>query len=376
MSRYLRLARILISALEDRISLLSKKYPSISESTIRELASLDPTQGSLLEWLTRQVKSGQFRFPEDSFRMTPALSTFLQLKKSPRLLKEHNVSPDINSYTFHSLESLHDKISGTSLKTQRQTQEESKSLGAKTIYDTPPYKIIQIGGPKTDPKLAQEAACLYAKNTKWCTSQPQTASSYLENGPLYIIFKNGEKLAQTDGSQLMNLQDEEISILQDPDLWKILTKLGIISKSKYSYYYALDILQAPFPQGEPAISKSTQYSFYYALEVLHAPFPLGEPAISQSPEYAQDYAHYILHAPFPLGEPAISQEDCSSYLYALDVLEAPFPQGEPAISQSPEYSYFYARDVLHAPFPLGEPAISKRPHVLEKYQNFLSSLRS
>jgi hypothetical protein len=427
-SRSLRLARILISALEDRISLLAKKYPSVPESTIRSLSELDPTKGSLLEWLVRQVKSGQFRFPEDSFRMTPVLSTFLKLKKSPRLLQQHNVSPDINKYSFYDLESLHDKISGTSLKTQRQTIEESKSQGAKTIYDTPPYKIIQIGGPKTDPKLAQEAACLYAKNTKWCTSQPQTASSYLENGPLYIIFKNGVKLAQTDGLQLMNVRDREIPITKAPNLWKLLAKLNIVSPSFYSYSYAKDVIKGPFPQGEPAIardpeysflyvkdvlkapfpmgepaisqtiyfsyhyasnvlkapfplgepaiSQSTEYSLYYAKDILHAPFPLGEPAISRSPGYSYAYAQEVLKAPFPLGEPAISRSSHFSYQYARDVLQAPFPLGEPAISKDPEYSYQYAEDVLKAPFPLGEPAISKSPWALRSYEKFLSSLRS
>jgi hypothetical protein len=367
MNRTLRLAKILVAALEDRISLLSKKYPSIPLETIRSLSELDPTKGSLLEWLVRQVKSGQFRFPEDNFRMTPALSTFLQLKKSPRLLKEHNASPDINSYTFHSLESLHDKISGTSLKTQRQTQEESKSLGAKTIYDTPPYKIIQIGGPSTDPKLAQEAACLYAKNTKWCTSQSETASIYLKKGPLYVIFKDGEKIAQTDGTQLMNVEDEEISIAKAPNLWKLLAKLNIISKSKYSYYYALNILKAPFPQGELAISQSPEISYLYAHDVLHAPFPLGEPAISQTAYYSYSYAKDVLQAPFPLGEPAISQSPEYSYYYARKVLKAPFPPGEPAIATSTFDSYYYVKEVLKAPFPLGEPTIAKAPALAIQY---------
>jgi hypothetical protein len=225
MNRTLRLAKMLVAALEDRISLLSKKYPSVPLETIRSLSELDPTQGSLLEWLTRQVKSGQFRFPEDSFRMIPALNTFLQLKKSPRLLKEHNASPDINKYSFHDLETLHDKISGTSLKTQRQTIEESKSQGSKTIYDTSPYKIIQIGGPGVDLDLAVQAACTYAKGTKWCTANSAAADTYLSKSPLYVIFKNGVKLAQTDGIQLMSVRDREISITKAPKLWKFLAYL-------------------------------------------------------------------------------------------------------------------------------------------------------
>jgi hypothetical protein len=358
MSRSLRLARLLISSLEDRISLLSKKYPSVPESTIRELASLDPTHGSLLEWLTRQVKSGQFRFPEDSFRMSPALSTFLQLKKSPRLLQQHSASPDINKYTFHSLEDLHDKISGVELKSQRQTIEESKSKAAKTIYDTPPYKIIQIGGPDTDLDAAVQAACTYAKHTRWCTSKPEGAKFYLSKAPLYVIFKNGIKVAQTDGTELMNLKDQGIAITKAPKLWKLLSELDIISPALYSYLYAHYVIQKPFSPGEPVLLQSAKLSYYYARDVLKAPFPLGEPTISQSPEYSYKYALQTLKAPFPLGEPTISQSPIYAYFYAAHVLQAPFPSGEPAISKSSEYSFKYARDVLKAPFLLGEPAIS------------------
>jgi hypothetical protein len=356
MSRTLRLARLLISSLEDRISLLSKKYPSVPESTIRELASLDPTHGSLLEWLTRQVKSGQFRFPEDSFRMSPALSTFLQLKKSPRLLQQHSASPDINKYTFHSLEALHDKISGIFLKTQRQTIEESKSLAAKTIYDTPPYKIIQIGGPGIPIELAIQAACTYAKHTRWCTSNSATAKSYLSKSPLYVIFKNGKKIVQTDGSQVMDVRDRAISIEEDPDLWKLLNKLGIIPSDKYAFLYALDVLQAPFPEGESLIAKSPIYSYGYSRYVLRAPFPLGEPAISKSAEYSYEYAYYVLKAPFPKGEPAISQSITRSLDYALDVLKAPFPMAEPTISQDS----FYLKNYLRK-FPERKPYILSLP---------------
>jgi hypothetical protein len=366
-SRTFRLARLLLSSLEDRISLLSKKYPSVPEETIRSLSQLDPTHGSLLEWLTRQVKSGQFRFPEDSFRMSPALSTFLQLKKSPRLLQQHSASPDINKYTFHSLESLHDKISGTSLKTQRQTIEESKSKGAKTIYDTPTCKIIQIGGPNTDLEAATQAACTYAKGTKWCTSDPDTAKGYLSENPLYVIFKNGEKIAQTDGHQVMDIRDRDISIDRAPNLWKILSKLGIIPPAMYACSYAIFVLKGRFPEGEPAIAKDPKFAYFYALHVLHAPFPLGEPIISQSLQYTYAYAFNVLKGPFPLGELLISQSAEYSYFYARDVIKAPFPKGEPAISQSPRYSCDYAHYVINGPWPPGESAISQSSQYSAKY---------
>lgn len=399
-SRTNRIARFLIAALEDRIKLLETKYPSVSPDIISSLVDLDPTGGSLLEWLVRQVKSGTFRHPEDDFRMVPALDTFLKLKKSPRLLKEHGVSPDINRLSFHDLESIHDRIYGTELKTQRQTIEEAKSEGAKTIYDTSPYKIIQIGGPGTDLDLAAQAACTYAKETKWCTSNPEVAKrTYLSKGPLYVIFQDGIKIAQTDGNQVMNLRDRKIRIEKAPRLYRLLRDVGIISSAKYAllyanyilkapfpagesaiaqspkyaYQYAKLVLKAPFPAGEPAIVKSPAFSFFYAQDILKAPFPAGESAIAQSPMFALYYAQDILKSRFPTGEPTIVQDPDSAYFYAKNVLHAPWPEAEPAIAQSFVDSYLYALHVLKAPFPAGEPAIAKDPNYRREYQNLFPS---
>ena len=52
-----------------------------------------------------------------------------------------------------------------------------------------------------------------------------------------------------------------------------------ISKStKYSYLYALDVLEGPFPAGEAEIAVDTLYAYWYATNVLNGPFPKGEEA--------------------------------------------------------------------------------------------------
>lgn len=66
--------------------------------------------------------------------------------------------------------------------------------------------------------------------------------------------------------------------------------LAILSTSvRYAYFYAYDVLKAPFKLGEPAIAKDTWYSYFYATEVLHAPFLSGEPAIKKDEDLWKSY---------------------------------------------------------------------------------------
>ena len=180
---------------------------------------------------------------------------------------------------------------------------------------------------------------------------------------------------------------------------------AVAKDPKYSYYYVRDILNKPFPLGEPAIAKDGWYSYIYARDILNKPFPLGEPAIAKDAMYSYRYAKYVLKGkpwtgldqkideamdlknlvddPKKLkthdthispkeayerllnGEKdeylihVVAKDAKYSYLYAADILKKPFPLGEPAIAKNASYSVDYARDVLKGPFPLGEPAIAK-----------------
>ena len=69
----------------------------------------------------------------------------------------------------------------------------------------------------------------------------------------------------------------------------------IAKDAEKSYQYALNIPKKPFRfrLGEAAIATSAEWSFYYALYVLHAPFPEGEAAIATSAEWSYSYAKMI-----------------------------------------------------------------------------------
>jgi lambda repressor-like predicted transcriptional regulator len=127
----------------------------------------------------------------------------------------------------------------------------------------------------------------------------------------------------------------------------------------------------PEPQAKSDYDKAletAEKAFYYARDVLHAPFPEGEATIATSAFCSFLYARDFLKAPFPLGEAAISRNSCYSFAYAFNVLKAPWPEGEDAIAKDAGYSYLYAKEVLKKPFPLGEKAISTNGYYIEIYK--------
>jgi hypothetical protein len=62
-----------------------------------------------------------------------------------------------------------------------------------------------------------EAACHYAKGTRWCTSNATTANNYIRRSPLYILIHEGKAFAQLhlDSRQLMDAKDNSIKDLSD-----------------------------------------------------------------------------------------------------------------------------------------------------------------
>ena len=51
---------------------------------------------------------------------------------------------------------------------------------------------------------------------------------------------------------------------------------------------------------EPIIAKSAKYSYLYAINILEGPFKLGEPAIAKDPYYSKKYTNDVLKKDFYL----------------------------------------------------------------------------
>ncbi len=130
-----------------------------------------------------------------------------------------------------------------------------------------------------------------------------------------------------------------------------------------------------FPPGGPeerVIASSFIYSYRYARDILEGPFPLGERAISKDDAFSYEYAKYVLKGPFPKGEKAIATDGFLSFCYAFYILEAPFPLGERAISKGLSNSYRYATEVIRGRWPLGEERMMQDEEVFKDYRTYLS----
>ncbi|MGZ8924624.1 MAG: hypothetical protein ACXW2E_01950 [Nitrososphaeraceae archaeon] len=167
---------------------------------IQQLKVADPTKGKYLAFLAKAYAAKQFRL-EDTTRLKETLMLFDKVKhKLP--------NKDIMSYAklsdiYNALAPFQEKdtqASGKELKRQ------IKSEGAKTIIDTPKFKVIQ--------PLTVEAACFYGANTHWCTAgkNDNRFEQYNKQGPLYIILAGDRKFQlQYESDQFVDEQDEELS---------------------------------------------------------------------------------------------------------------------------------------------------------------------
>ena len=111
-----------------------------------------------------------------------------------------------------------------------------------------------------------------------------------------------------------------------------------IKTAKEAFYYAKDVLSAPFPEGEALIATDAGWAACYARDILKTPWAEGEAAIATSVQWSFNYASCVLNAPFRLGEALIATSAEYSYNYAIYVLKAPFILGEKAIATN---AYYY-----------------------------------
>mgnify|MGYP001578888224 CR=1 FL=1 len=86
----------------------------------------------------------------------------------------------------------------------------------------------------------------------------------------------------------------------------------IAQDREVAYEFVADVLD--FPEG-------SQWAYWYAKNVLKAPWPEAESIIEASPRWAYEYAFRVLNGPFLKAEPEIAESSKWAYAYARDVLE-------------------------------------------------------
>jgi hypothetical protein len=382
--------------LESKVRLFSTMFrdvsPSEAEKLVRQIAESDPTEKKIyLHWLVRQVKQKAIRLPEDHERVNEVLKTFDKLKRQ-------FPEKDINRYTFHELEAKADQLKGVDVRSKRSIEKEIKAKGAKKVYELGDMYVMEITTP--------EAAEIYSLGTKWCTSNRETAVEYLDQGPLYVFIKDGEKLAQLhlQSEQLMDVTDQPMepdasmkAFIRQMPTKSIEEKIGKatylrerlsneeekeIANDPYSaYLYARDVIkdvcgllwsgENRWPEGEKAILSDPKLTYHYAKYVIKGEWPEGEKVIANDPEWASEYAIYVIGGRWPEGEKAIASDPKSAYQYASfikDVYgEGRWPMGEKAIANDSYSAYQYAKDVIEGRWPMGEKAIANDPYSAYQY---------
>jgi hypothetical protein len=181
-----------------------KKFPQAPDQEANDKINLaiaaDPTPDKkYVPWIFRELINNRLRLPEDTPVTLQQLDIF---NKSKAVLKGLGKELDINKYDRPQLWQTLGEIEGKT--TKRQEKAKIKQEGSERIYEDKEWLVIKMTKP--------EACQYYAKGTKWCTSDPETAAGYLEQGPLFMIYHNGQIYAQAhvESGQLMDPQDVPI----------------------------------------------------------------------------------------------------------------------------------------------------------------------
>jgi hypothetical protein len=192
------------------------------DNIVKLLSDADPTQNKeFFQWLLAQYIKNTIRLPEDNPNLHNDLSYFVTIKKngvlkrlSAQLATELQVKNvmDITSYDRSKLSDLIDAVklkAGDDPQSNRQKTIQQKMDGAKRLYKDEEWELMEI--------TEGEAACHYAKGTRWCTSNATTANNYIRRSPLYILIHEGKAFAQLhlDSRQLMDAKDNSIKDLSD-----------------------------------------------------------------------------------------------------------------------------------------------------------------
>jgi hypothetical protein len=236
-----------VAALEDRIQFLIRKYPKVPEESVRFLSKCDPSDGKYVEYLVAQRSKGTL-INEDTdntcWFVSHALEFFMMVNQSKKI-KEHLQAIfsdlDVPSEVFQiNIKDLYRLAVAHYDDVKREFNRFTKKKQAgKVIYQDNTYKIIALGWDPSSPQVSWEDVideiCAYGKG-KWCTQHKESAEDYLSSGGLYIVFKNGKSLLQTDGREFKDVVNHNFDFSDFSDLALILMKVGIIYLLKAGPY--------------------------------------------------------------------------------------------------------------------------------------------
>jgi len=203
-------------------------------STLREIDEKSEIKEQSLEWICNQFAATdpttdelwdpKLIWPEDLPRAQAIWKWYSEAKKDPRIQnKFRELFPGRSpknplDYSVEDIEDVMDATTPESEKSAKNVRWNPQELGydpkiAKEIHHKDGLMVVQI----TEGSGAAQAASTYASGTRWCTSSPSTATYYLKQGPIYIVFQNGQKFAQihSETNQVCDIRDRNMSTLPE-----------------------------------------------------------------------------------------------------------------------------------------------------------------
>lgn len=229
-------------------------YSNIDKNIFLAAVNADPTskrtdEGKLIgigvytKWLLNLVRKGSWK-PSDAPETTYSLTTYHKLKNQLPLDKR-----DIN--LFKSVPELYNFVEELS---PTKSRSEIKHEGAEKVYEDEQWKIII---PHT-----KEAACLYGKNTEWCTAATQSDNMfdyYNNQGSLYINIdhvNNRKYQFHFERNQFMDEHDEPVDPLEIGLSEGAINYYKSIGKAKY--FLTIKDIQTYIQQGDFSIFDKVQ----------------------------------------------------------------------------------------------------------------------
>lgn len=214
-------------AAQDSINRTAKMFPKVDRALIDQLArEADISDKKIyLRWIVGQVSKGNLRMPEDIQKTAEALRDFEKARKL-RVLS----GPDSDIMRYPTYSALHQKLTQVRGESQEvEIKADRHQSGQETVFDKQvgnnAWKVIKITNNDTAEKLL--------KGSGWCVQHKDTAKAYLEEGPLYLVLKDGKRyaLAHSPSGSLKGIHDKSLSIEIDEaeELYGILKGLGDIS---------------------------------------------------------------------------------------------------------------------------------------------------
>lgn len=141
----------------------------------------DPTErNTYSDWITKIFINESIRLPEDAQDVSEIIGEYERLKAQGVLQEEHK-----NIYNFSTFPDLSRAIAEyEGVQSKGEERRQQAIAGAELIYEDETDQAWRI----TTPEAAGKLGC----GSRWCVRFSNYAESYLSNGPLYMVHRDGE----------------------------------------------------------------------------------------------------------------------------------------------------------------------------------------